>query len=462
MKSQKISPISAFPSSQPSPPLFTGIWLRWDHLTQSEKVVCACIILIPLWWLWGWSYLTIVLAISIFVYHYLRHGSLYLRPSLFVIAGFVVGLHELISISLWAVYNGYAVNTRGITSSIMVWIAPVAVLWYIQTYKIRARLQVVAWAFSVVVLMMLIFWAVIFFVWKQGVFLPPRSLFGLLTGKGEIFVPGMGNSNFLMPYFYTHRSIGGMARYVFFFHGPESFALVAGFLCLLALDIPHKVWSLSLFSSSFFLLLLSGTRAAWLVIPLVISLRWLLTTGKHGRIWLVFALLACLSFTTLSVPQVNDLLTQSASNTASATSDFRADSTEVRGEIYRQTWKGFINGSDTQLIFGHVVPGETVLPGYAPAMVGTHSFILSTLLYRKGLLGTAIFLTYWLSQIAWLYQTRATRPISCLLVYLLFSLTFSSMEFESMLMPLILITAVTHKSLSPIAHQQKFAKVFIY
>ncbi len=446
MKSQKQPAISST-AVQDSDTIFTGIWIQWHDLTQSEKVVCACIVLIPLWWLWGWSYLTVFLAVSVFAYQYFYKGSLHLqKPSLFIIAGIAYGLYELLSLYLWAVYNNYSLNPRSFTNSITTWIAPIALLWYIKNYKIKVRLQVVIWAFSVVVVQMLLFWVVIHFLEKENFYIPPRSLFGLLTGKGEVFVPGVGNSNFLMPYFASDSSLLGMVRYVFFFHGPESLALVVGFVCILAVDIQQKIWSILLFSGSFFLLLLSGTRSTWVAVPTVLLIRWLLTITKNGKLWRIFALLAIVSFVTLSIPAVNDLFSNYAKHTAKATGELRGDSTEVRAEIYRQTWKGFVNGSDTQLILGHIVPGETVLPGYAPAVVGSHSFLLSSLLYGKGLLGTAIFWSFWLSLISWLYATRKSRPMSCLIVYLLFSLTFSVMEYESVVMPLILITAVTHKS----------------
>jgi O-Antigen ligase len=444
MKSRRHSAISSGVVQQ-NAPIFSGILIQWHNLTQSEKVVCSCIVLIPLWWLWGWSYLAVFLAISVFAYQYFHKGSLHLqKPSLFVIAGIAYGLYELLSMSFWAIYNNYSLNPRSFTNSITTWIAPLFLLWYIKNHKIKVRPQVIAWAFSIVVFQMLLFWVVIHFLWKENFFIPPRSLFGLLTGKGEVFVPGVGNSNFLMPYFPSDSSLLGMVRYVFFFHGPESLALVVGFVCILAVDIQQKIWSIILFSGSFFLLLLSGTRSTWLAIPAVLIIRWLLAISKNGKLWRMFVLLAIVSFVTLSIPTVTDLFSNSATHTAKATGEFRGDSTEVRAEIYRRTWEGFINGSDTQLIFGHIVSGETVLPGYAPATVGSHSFLLSTLLYRKGLLGAAIFLSFWTSLISWLYATRKSRPMSCLIVYILFSLTFSVMEWESVVMPLILITSVTH------------------
>lgn len=57
------------------------------------------------------------------------------------------------------------------------------------------------------------------------------------------------------------------------------------------------------------------------------------------------------------------------------------------------------------------MPGASVHAGYAPAKVGTHSFYLGSLLYQKGVVGTCIFVTFWLSLITWLYHTRSNRPI---------------------------------------------------
>jgi hypothetical protein len=247
MKSQRLKATSSA-AVQQNDTIFAGIWIQWRNLTQSEKVVCACIVLIPLWWLWGWSYLTLFLTVSVFAYQYFCKESLQMqKPTVFVIAGIAHGLYELISLSYWAVDNNYSLNPRSFTNSITTWIAPLILLWYIKSYKIKVRIQVITWAFSVVVIQMLLFWVVIHFVWKESFYIPSRSLFGLLTGKKEVFVPGVGNSNFLMPYFLSDSSLLGMVRYVFFFHGPESLALVVGFICILAVDISQKKWSIILF-----------------------------------------------------------------------------------------------------------------------------------------------------------------------------------------------------------------------
>ncbi|NEO61468.1 MAG: O-antigen ligase domain-containing protein, partial [Moorea sp. SIO4G2] len=282
-------------------------------------------------------------------------------------------------------------------SSVNKWISIGIFLWYIQTHKIRIRLEVVAWAFSVVILLMFVFWLVIYFGWNQGDYIPPRSLYGLLTGKSPTYVPGAGNSNYLLPYFPTDESLPGFVRYVYFFPGPEALALVVSFVSLVALDLKHRLWSLLLLVVSIFLLLTSGTRSAMLVLPLVFSLRYLLTVGSAFGPWFLSGLIAIVSFTTLSLPPVTNVMLNTVTGTAEAAGSARADSTEIRGEIYKRTWESILNASDGTLLLGHVMTGETVLPGYAPAMVGSHSFLLGTLLYRSGLLGSTIFLTYWIS-----------------------------------------------------------------
>ncbi|MGL5793734.1 MAG: hypothetical protein ACRC06_04885, partial [Waterburya sp.] len=53
----------------PHPPpekLFTGIFLRWRTLTPTEKLVCANIVLLPVWWLVGiTNYLFLCLSLGI-------------------------------------------------------------------------------------------------------------------------------------------------------------------------------------------------------------------------------------------------------------------------------------------------------------------------------------------------------------------------------------------------------------
>lgn len=419
--------------------LFSGLLIRWNELFLSEKVVCATILLIPLWWLWGWRNLFITVFIGIFIYEFSRNNCFKLRsPSLTVIGIIGFGIYNLISIYVYMQINNLTLNPNSILSPVDEWIGGGLILWYIQSKNIRIRLEVVAWACSIIVIMMLLMWLFIYFVLHQAEYVPLRSIYGSLTGKGEKFVPGLGNSNYLMPYFPTDTSLPGMVRYVYFFHGPEALALFVGFTCLLALDIKNRFWSLLLFISSFFLLLTSGTRAVWVALPIVMVLRYLLKIGQAAGTWVLCALIAIVSYTTFSLPPVTNLVFNSITNTADATGKFRGDSTQVRAKIYSMTFDAIAESSETLLLFGHVVPGSGVLPGYEPAKVGTHSFILSSLIYRSGLLGTSFFFTYWISLLLWLYKTRTSRPM-CLLIFVIFSLTFTTMEIEMTVTPVSLI-----------------------
>lgn len=427
---------------QDSDRLFSGLWIQWSALTQSEKVVCALIVLIPVWWSLGWKHFLLLSAAGIIIYEVRQHGSVGLqRPSLPVISALAFPIYTLICRYFYNEYNNETFSPNAILSVLNSWAGFAVILWYIQSKKIRIRLQVVAWSFSVVVTLMVMLWLVIYVVWHQGHYDPPRSLYGLATGKAGEYEPGMGNSNYLMPYFPTDESLPGLVRYVYFFPGPEALALVMAFVSLLALDIKNRLWSLLLFGASIFLLLTSGTRAVWITLPVVLTVRYLLTVGKTFGPAFLYGLIGFVSFVTLSLPTVTNKVLSSLKGTAAAAGNARADSTEVRGEIYRLTTEGILNASDLVLLLGHVVAGEGVLPGYAPAVVGSHSFILGTLLYRAGLVGTGIFLTYWISLLLWLYNTRIDRPM-CLLMFIVFSFTFATMELEMPVMPITLICAM--------------------
>lgn len=442
--------------------LFNGIWLRWEVLSQSERVCAACIVLIPLWWLWGWSYLLLLLASCLMVYEYRNQGKIDLkRPHPMVLLLFAYSAYGVIAQLFYGFYHSSATfSTKDFTGTLNEVIAPAITIWYIQTKRIRVRPQVIAWAFSVVVIMMLLLWFGIYFVLHEATYEPSRSLFGLLTNKSSTYAAGQGNTNYLRPYRAEDSSIAGFARYMFFFHGPESLALVVCFVSLLALDLKNRLWSYLLFGSGIFLLLLSGTRSAWLALTFVMSVRVILTAGKAFGFTFICAAIATVSLVTLCLPPVTNLILNTTSNTAEATSEYRGDSTEVRGEIYRRTIDGIVNSSDIMFLFGHVEEGEGVLPGYEPAKVGTHSLYLGTLLYRRGVIGTAIFFSYWISLIRWLYQTRSGRPLSRLLIFLMMSLTFSVMAFESTVMPLTLI-AVAMGEKTPKLPQRKSLGAFI-
>lgn len=427
--------------------LFNGIWLRWEVLSQSERVCAACIALIPLWWLWGWSYLLALLGFSLLAYEYRSQGKIDLKPPhpivLFLFAYGAYGL--IIKLFYGSIYPSEALSANDFIGAFNSIFGPGITIWYIQSKGIRVRPQVVAWAFSFVITLMFIYWVFIYFGLRESSYNPPRSLFAILTRKSATYVIGQGNSNYLLAYRAEDSSIPGFARYSFFFPGPESAALVECFVSLLALDIKNRLWSYLLLGSSLFLLLLSGTRSAWLALAFVMVVRWLLTAGKKFGVASICALIGFVSFVTLCLPPVTNFVLNISNNTAKATGEMRGDSTEVRGEIYRQTIERLKDSSDFVFLFGHVVPGETVLPGYAPAMVGTHSFYLGSLLYQRGLIGATLFAAFWISLIGWLYQTRTGRPLSCLLIFMVFTFTFSVMVMEPSVIQLILVTVVTRQ-----------------
>jgi hypothetical protein len=426
--------------------LFSGIWIRWGKLTLAEKVVCANIALIPLWWMWGWRFYFIFLVAGIVIYEWLNNKEIRLsRPSTAAVAITCYGLYVLIVRYFYAEMESLPLNFHTVMSPINNVIFFGLSLWYVQDRKIRIRVSAVCWAFTVLIATMLLTWAVIYFGLKQADYVPPLSIYGVLTGKSGEFTPGDGNSNYLMPYFPTDESIGGMVRFLYFFTGPEALALVMGFVCLLSLDIKNRFWSISLLLGSVFLLLTSGTRSVWVSLPIVLGLRYLFTAGKIFGPAFICGLLAIVSLSTLSVPVISNAVADNIMNTADKTANARADSTEVRGEIYRLTIKGIEDADNSKFIFGHVFNGEGVLPGYKPAQVGTHSFILGTLLYRGGLLGSLPFVVFWISLLWWLYKTRYDRPL-CLFVFVLFSLTFVTMELEMPVLPITLLCVMLRKN----------------
>ncbi|MEB3336516.1 MAG: hypothetical protein VKJ46_03570, partial [Leptolyngbyaceae bacterium] len=142
-----------------------GIDLPWSHLTQAEKVTFLGIVLIPLWWLWGWSYLLAMLGLGLIAHDYLTHGKIKLKnPHPVVIFLLLHGLYGLISKLFYGSFNpDAAFGVRDFTGTFNEIIGPAIVIWYIQSRRIWVRPQIIAWAFSVVVVLMLLFWVGIYF-----------------------------------------------------------------------------------------------------------------------------------------------------------------------------------------------------------------------------------------------------------------------------------------------------------
>lgn len=427
--------------------LFSGIWLNWSVLTQAEKIVCLLISGIPLWWLYGWKHVFILLGLSLFAYDAWRDRKLSLTiPSVCVISGLTFGFYTLLSRYFYEAFTGGSLSPNEVLSALNSWIGPALILWYVQSRHIRVRWQVIAWAFSTVVIWMLVLWAVIFFVWKQGSYDPPRSFYGLATGKPLIYVPGAGNSNYLIAYFYTDESlIPGMVRYVYFFPGPESLALTVSFISLLALDLKNRLWSVLLFTGAIFILLTSGTRSVTLTLPIIYSLRFVLVTWKSFGAWLVCSLIATLTFSIFLLPPVTDVVFNQVLGTAEAAGEARADSTEVRGEIYSQTLEEVMESSNAKFFFGHVNTGRGVLPGYEPAKVGTHSLILGTMIYRAGVVGTLIFAVHWITFVWTAWKNYDEKPLAFILIFIIFSMTFITMEIELPVMPIAILSVIAYE-----------------
>ncbi len=412
--------------------------IRWRALTEAEQIFCSCIVLTPLWWLMGWGYQLLLWSAIVFVNQIIRNGTLGLKhpPNLTVISIFIFGVYRAICTTI----NSGQIRPSFILDPLSNLCCLGLIIWFLQSKNIRIRLQALAWAFSVLAIEMLVFWVVAQLVLKAPHYTPSLSLFGYLTNKRERFIPGAGNGNYLLPYFPDDKVAAGFSRFSFFFPGPESFALLVGFIGLIALDLKNRSWSITLFFTSAFLLFISATRSNWIAFPIILVIRYLMTIGKGMQSWVIFSLIAVVSFISLSLPPATDFIVNSFTNTVESTGNARADSTEVRGLIYQRTWET-ITTEPEDFVLGRGIRGPTVLPGYAPAQIGSHSFILGTLFYRSGLIGSSIFLTFWVSLILYLYRTRKDRPICCLLMIFYITLTFSVMELESTV-PLILMMCV--------------------
>lgn len=406
--------------------LFSGIWIRWQALTLGERFVCANIILIPLWWVVGiYDYMSTLLLLSVAVYDWQKYREIRLkRPSLPVAALLAFGLYQTVGILLI-----YSVPGRDTFSNVFILsICPALWLWYIQSNNIRIRLEPVAWACTVSVIQMLVFWGVIALL-PESVFLPHNvpTLYAQLSNKRVEDTGFMNNNNpfYLLPY----QMEGEIRRYNIFFVFPEYFAVVTGFMGLVALDIKNRLWSsLLLFVCVFFIFGLSGTRMVWIAFPVTVALRYVFSNFSKPLIpAIAFALVAVVSFTTLSFPPVTDLIVDQFTQSTQAIGEVRANSTEARMEIYRRTWQA-IQEDDDKLIWGHATKGPTIDPSNAVAKIGSHSFILGNLIYVNGIVGTTIFAVFWFSLCAWFYQTRVGRPLCCVSILVFYMLIAPTLE----------------------------------
>ncbi|MGL6345114.1 MAG: O-antigen ligase family protein [Waterburya sp.] len=414
----------------PHPPpekLFTGIFLRWRALTPTEKLVCANIVLLPVWWSVGiTNYLFLSLALGIVLYEWLRYGKLSLkRPSWAVIALFAFYAYDSLD-TLFVFLDAYpsidvpsdlVVSANQVIKSFLQFSVPFLV-WYIQSHNTKVRLEVIAWACSISIIQMFIGWLIFQFAFPSWIDSPPRNLYAILTGKSG-FTPGDVNgwTNYLA--FYDEE------RVRFFFGHYQAAAAFLGFVGLIAVELKNRIWSWLLLAGCVFLLILIGSRSVWLVLPLALMIRCFITLVQWRLTALVFACMAIFSFATLCIAPVTNIIFSTYTDTASAVADARAGSTEARSKVYKATLERIPN----RPIFGHKVEGEPAREGPSvfvvnPPRIGSHSFILGELLYKKGLLGLGIFVTFWVSLYRWFYETRIARPMCWFPILALF--TFQS------------------------------------
>jgi hypothetical protein len=413
-----------YPHSPPEK-LFTGIFLRWQVLTTTEKVICANIVLLPAWWLVGiTNYILVSFCLGIVLYEWLRYGRLSLkRPSWVVIALFAFYAYDSLD-TLFVFLDAYpsidipsdlVVSANSVIKSFLQFSIPFLV-WYIQSNNTKVRLEVVAWACSISIIQMFVGWLVFQFAFPGWIESPPRNLYAILTGKSG-FTPGDVNgwTNYLA--FYDEE------RVRFFFGHYQAAAAFLGFVGLIAVELKNRIWSCLILAGCIFLLILIGSRSVWLVLPAALLVRFFITLVKWRLTALVFACLAILSFATLSIAPVTDIIFTTYSDTASAVANARAGSTEGRSKVYKAT----LEKIPEKPIFGYKVEGEPARGGPSvfvvePPRIGSHSFILGDLIYKKGLLGLGIFATFWASLWLWFYETREVRPMCWIPILTLFSL----------------------------------------
>jgi hypothetical protein len=411
-------------AEQRTQPLFSGPWLRWSELTLSERFICTFIILTPVWWFIGWTYVWFLITGAMLLYHQWQGKGLGLKqPSLLVISGLAFHIYRTATFIL----NTPNDVKPSILIDVIVGMCFYFIIWYVESNNIRIRIEVIAWAISVLVLELLAFWVIFQLVLGAPHFVPPRTLISQFLDRSERYIKGNGSSNYLLPYWPEDKLPGGFSRFAFFYPVPEDFGLIAGSIGIFAIEVKNRYWRATLLGTGLFLLFISGTRIAWMACSTVLILRYVLVFSKRRGIAVVFALIGLVCFLMLSVPQITETAVNTYTQTTESTSNLRKDSSEVRSLIYKRTWEEVISESD-KLILGRGVPGAGVLPGFEPAKIGSHSFLLGTLLYRQGLVGSLIFLVFWISLIFKLVLTREKYPLFSVIMVVFMSLTFPTMD----------------------------------
>lgn len=441
--------------------LFFGILIRWQALTVGERFVCANIVLLPVWWVFGlYPYMPALLLLGVALYEFWQHRELRLkRPSLPVITLFVFCTYE--AVRPFFFLSGVV---GGLQDALLSTFVPTCLLWYIQSKNIKIRKEVVAWACTVSVVQMLVLWLLIQFVLPESVFFPPRLNFlARITGEQEqVVLDNLLNAdasfdlNNLVPYAPNSNGMLGFERFSMFFCYPEFFGFVAGFIGILALDIRSRLWSWLLLLACVFLIVLSATRIVVVAFPIVVFLHYVVSNFR--KIWgptIIFALLAVVSFTTLSIPQTSNLVFSQVTDSLQTVNQVRQASTETRLEIYKHTWKAI----QEKPFLGYRRAGD-----YLPyPAAGTHSVILGNLMFQKGLVGTVIFAFFWISLFIWFYKTQAGRPLTCFCVWSIYTLVSPTLQlvYEMPISPLVILlcAAIHSPKLKSVPKSSQFKKL---
>ena len=442
---------SAFRHQQPPLLISEKGWICWRALTTTEKVVCLNITCIPLWWVSGlYQYWPGILCAGIAYHEISRHGKIRLRPPNFMVAALLCFcVYQCAGLLLFSMATKL-VSVTAMIRTCMFWFPPALILWYAQSHRIRIRLEIVAWGCTVLALEMVLFWIVGQVILGGGAYDPPRSLFSIVSGNASgSYASGKGLANYLIPYSTEDSAILGSARWSFFFVIPELAAVVSAFIALVALDIPNRKWSVGLFVLGAFLVLMAGTRSVWLSLPMIMTLRYSFVWGRARGYLLPFVIVAIGSFVLLATPSVTSALLDFYNQASETVSSYRGLSTDIRGEIYSVTLEQIPN----RLFLGHWIRGESLLSGSELARVGSHSFLISSLMYRLGLAGTLLFVSFWVALAIDLIRARASRPLFGLCVVLLYTLLSIPMEFGVMpALMVILVTTMVY--LDPYAERQ--------
>ncbi|MEM9567833.1 MAG: O-antigen ligase family protein [Cyanobacteria bacterium P01_E01_bin.34] len=399
-----------------------GLPFALPQLTIEEWFASVNIVALPVWWIAGLLYyLPLLLLVAVLGRELWTTKKIQLScPQLAVLFLLGFGCYQVGHLLV------ISADLSNIVRAIVTTFIPAGWIWYIQSRAVRLRLPVVAAALSLLMLEMLVLVTLLELPTARQVFWPPSipTLYALALGKtSEI------NASFYLVPYWPHGN-GRLLRYVLYFIYPELLGLMSGAFACIALDLRPidlrtAVWKWSMFALALLFIVLSGTRIVMAAMLPLLGLRWLWSNWhRHSFRTLAFTGAAIMAFGFLVLPIGHEFLASHVTGALTSANEFRADSSSLRGEIYRQTWMAFVDNP----IWGYAVKGESVDPYISFAVLGSHSFILGNLLYTNGLAGSTLFVGFWALMLRWLYLTSAMQPASPLCICGLYSLASITMS----------------------------------